>query len=447
MELKRVLGRDARTAAENAIARFGKDVFVISTSRVGSQVELIVALEDSTAAPQAIAADVPPAPAQTAGDAFSDVLSAARFASRSITLASPQAKVASRAPSEPANDDGLPAAFRKRVLPASHAATAPIPSPAVVPQADLVGVIRDELAELRREFRDAQQRTGLRSAGRTLAQHQLWEALADAGVPEELRARAIEAMAPGDTAEQGARVLADLLKTSLRAIPTAEATSGVHALCGPSGAGKTLAAVRLARAAAERSPGARSAVVSFADQRPGGWARLQVLGAAAGVETFRARDLDALRAVLDDFGDAGLVVLDTAAPDAASLARELDGFPHPVTRHVVLPADASQVAINQLTRRGTPGGSSVLLTKLDESTGAWPLIRAFCSHPIPVVGVAASDRVGDPLRRIDGDELVERAMEAVQQALDADNDDWNMQSVPFTLNSTERHSMSGTHGY
>ena len=447
MELKRVLGRDARSAAENAIARFGKDVFVISTSKVGSQIELIVALEAGGEVPQAVAADVPPAPPQSAGDAFSDVLSAARFASRAITLASPQADVPSRVPFQPANDDGLPAAFRKRVLPDSRANTAPGPSPAGVPQADLVGVIRDELAELRREFRDAQQRAGLRSAGRTLGQHHLWEALADAGVPEELRVRAIEAMAPGDTAEQGARVLADLLKRSLQAIPSAVGVSGVHALCGPSGAGKTLAAVRLARSAAERSPGGRSAVVSFADQRPGGWARLQVLGAAAGVDTFRARDLDALRAVLDDFGDAGVVVLDTAAPDAASLARDLDGFPYVITRHVVLPADASQAAINQLTRHGQPGGASVLLTKLDESTGAWPLIRAFCSHPIPVVGVAASDRVGDPLRQIDGDELVERAMEAVQQALDADNDDWNMQSAPFNLNSNVRHSMSGTHGY
>ena len=57
MELKRVLGRDARSAAENAIARFGKDVFVISTSKVGSQIELIVALEAGGEVPQAVAAD------------------------------------------------------------------------------------------------------------------------------------------------------------------------------------------------------------------------------------------------------------------------------------------------------------------------------------------------------------------------------------------------------
>ena len=45
MELKRILARDTRAANEKAVALFGPDVLVISSSKVRGQTELIVAVD------------------------------------------------------------------------------------------------------------------------------------------------------------------------------------------------------------------------------------------------------------------------------------------------------------------------------------------------------------------------------------------------------------------
>jgi flagellar biosynthesis protein FlhF len=48
MELKRILARDTRSATEQAMALYGKDVLIISNHRVGGQTELVIALEVET---------------------------------------------------------------------------------------------------------------------------------------------------------------------------------------------------------------------------------------------------------------------------------------------------------------------------------------------------------------------------------------------------------------
>ena len=45
MELKRILARDTRSATEQAMALYGKDVLIISNHRVGGQTELVIALD------------------------------------------------------------------------------------------------------------------------------------------------------------------------------------------------------------------------------------------------------------------------------------------------------------------------------------------------------------------------------------------------------------------
>ena len=45
MELKRIMARDTRAANEKAVAMFGPDVLVISSSKVRGQTELIVAVD------------------------------------------------------------------------------------------------------------------------------------------------------------------------------------------------------------------------------------------------------------------------------------------------------------------------------------------------------------------------------------------------------------------
>jgi flagellar biosynthesis GTPase FlhF len=52
MELKRILARDARAANEKAVAQFGPDVLIISSSQVNGLTELIVAVDLSPLTPE-----------------------------------------------------------------------------------------------------------------------------------------------------------------------------------------------------------------------------------------------------------------------------------------------------------------------------------------------------------------------------------------------------------
>jgi flagellar biosynthesis protein FlhF len=45
MELKRIIARDTRAANQKAVALYGPDVLVISSSKVRGQTELIVAVD------------------------------------------------------------------------------------------------------------------------------------------------------------------------------------------------------------------------------------------------------------------------------------------------------------------------------------------------------------------------------------------------------------------
>ena len=45
MELQRIIARDTRSATEQALSRFGPNVFVISNHRVAGQTELVVAVD------------------------------------------------------------------------------------------------------------------------------------------------------------------------------------------------------------------------------------------------------------------------------------------------------------------------------------------------------------------------------------------------------------------
>lgn len=45
MEIQRILARDTRTATDQAMSMYGRDVLIISNQRVNGQIELLVAVD------------------------------------------------------------------------------------------------------------------------------------------------------------------------------------------------------------------------------------------------------------------------------------------------------------------------------------------------------------------------------------------------------------------
>jgi Ni2+-binding GTPase involved in maturation of urease and hydrogenase len=190
--------------------------------------------------------------------------------------------------------------------------------------------------------------------------------------------------------------------------------SGVHALCGPSGSGKTSMVGRLAYAAAQVHGVENQVMISFADQRPGAWAQMQLLAAQSGVTCFRAVNSDILRALLQDL-EGKTVWIDTCGTDFAAQA-ELLLTEHPkVLRHAVLPVDATVTSVQKILQNSTVNWSSLMLSKMDEAAYPWALIKGLSEQSLGVSCLAGSARIEQSAEPFDAARLVQLALTPLLQ--------------------------------
>ena len=151
MELKRILASDARSAIDSATAQYGQDVLVISNHRVNGQTELVVAVDlDEQLQPES------PAKPMTASSDFGSQL--ARIGAQSKST-----------PESIGHQQGAANGADQREYIRSR---------------EIVDLVRDELAALRREFRLSQQTTGWElGLSVSPAVQPLVSALTEAGYP------------------------------------------------------------------------------------------------------------------------------------------------------------------------------------------------------------------------------------------------------------------------
>jgi len=173
MELKRILARDARSAHDKAIALYGRDALVISSSQVNGQTELIVA-------------------ADIAGET-SDIMGTPK--AQDIRLHGAESASAQRASPMPFKtfDDAMQDTLSGRIEPEMVVPPVSAQEFSADQQqlrgAEIVDMVRQEIQMLRQEFQRTQQlqawqtQLGLPPGMQALAQ-----AMQEAGVPARLRA-------------------------------------------------------------------------------------------------------------------------------------------------------------------------------------------------------------------------------------------------------------------
>jgi flagellar biosynthesis GTPase FlhF len=265
---------------------------------------------------------------------------------------------------------------------------------------ELVSWLRDEFTELRREFQ-LQQKLALwqpPSSLTPIGRH--WDdALAAASAPGALRALLTSHVSEAPDLEQSVEMARAILSARFPAQKPPHSLDGVHVLAGPSGSGKTLMVARLARVhAAARGYGPdQIAVISLGDLRPGAWSQIQLLGAQAGVECFRAADASVAAGLLEELGSRRLVLVDTPGTGGKDMVSALQRSLPRLTAHLVVPADISVAALKRLTCDPEWKWSSLMVTKLDEATCAWGLIQAGPEAGLEISFAAAEPRAGLPL--------------------------------------------------
>lgn len=419
MELKRILARDTRSATERAMSLYGPDVLIIANHRVGGQTELVVAVElasadanghvfdsDNPFAKPMAAPREPTLSPAAQGVNFNEQLgqalrgqepSSASAAVRHDPLLNPKG-------SEPV----------LKTEPVLHDAQAQRDQ---VRSQEIVAFVVEELAALRREFRISQQSAEWQSHQSIApAVQPVVQAMHEADVPVGLRTLLIDAIKDEDSVSDAVQAIRSLLTSSLQRGGAPGAFEGVHALAGPSGAGKTLMAARLALHTAANSSPEQVAFISFHDARIGAWSQTQMLCAQMGVDCFRAPDAATLGVLLAELSQRKLVLIDTPGVQMIERLKDIKKIQPQTILHAVLPADASAVSVQRILKQAAQQAGvewdSLMISKLDESSAPWALLQFMCNESdVPVLSAASgSERLTDLVMGFTPAQLVNLAL-------------------------------------
>ena len=405
MELKRILARDTKTANERAIALYGRNVLVISNHTVGGQTELVVAVDidessDQTTNPvvAAVSAGIHEAAQPAKSRDFAEVMSA---------VSRPQAA----APKEPATQ-------RASVLAAAQSFDMQLSKSASEVQErdmlhgrEIMDLIRDELASLRREFNLSQKTSGWQSGLNLAPEVQaLMDSFTEAGMPASLRALLLDTVKDMRDEREALASVRNQLEQALQREPAAVPRHGVHVLAGPSGSGKSLMVAKLARLAAKRDGADHIAIVSYKDLRVGAWSQVQLLAEHIGVDAFSVQDAAELPALFERLKGRHLILIDTPGSQTLERVAEVkNAFPQ-AQAHMVMSADASSATLNRAMRATSARWDSLMVTKLDESVQPWPLVEFLCDNRLPLNAAGDGNQLGDLRRELEIRSLVEMAV-------------------------------------
>jgi len=369
MELKRILARDTRSATEQAMALYGKDVLIISNHRVSGQTELVIALEVET----------------VEMEASEDELMSMQDTVEMTSIEETPLKVAETKAKDSAGfDDHLANALLGPLRAAAMNTDAQaMPAMTLAEQTrenkrgkEIVSLVIEELSALRQEIRMNQQV----SAWETQQQwpeylQELVNNLCEAPVPSALRTLLLSGLKEQKNLSDARLSLQQQLLCNLKSKSQTFILSGVHALAGSSGAGKTLMTLRWAQHAARLMGSHKVAVVSFQDDRAGAWSQIQQLSAQAEVDCYRAANADSLGQLLKELSSRQLVLIDTSGVQMTDRLAEILAIDRDCQLHAVLPVDASSVTLKRVLTDSGLAWNSLMLTKFDESSAPWPLIQ------------------------------------------------------------------------
>jgi flagellar biosynthesis protein FlhF len=258
----------------------------------------------------------------------------------------------------------------------------------------------------------------------------LFSRLSQLGLTPALCRELLGALHPDFEGEQADNAVLTDLAQRIPVLPaTAPPATGVIALVGPTGVGKTTTIAKLAaRFSAEH--GSRDvALVSTDHYRIGAQEQLFTYGRLLGVPVHSARDATELEALLVKLADRKLVLIDTAgmAPQDRQLAAQLSLFRPLAGRlrtYLVMTASGQGSDYEQTIAqfRAVPLAGAIL-TKLDEATRIGAALAALIQHQLGLAWITNGQRVPEDLQLPRGDVLVRRAIALARQWPDLPDDD------------------------
>jgi flagellar biosynthesis protein FlhF len=370
MRIQRYIAKDMRSALAQVRETLGPDAVILSSSRVGSEVEVVAAMD------MEVARAIEHAPA----------------ASRSYEARSEVARAE-------------PVAGSRHVEP-RHAEAQPYEGR----QAELLKNRRasSQLATL--AWNDMSRRSPVQAA--------MLKELAQLGITQDL-ANSLVRKIPAGLSFSAARRFA--LATVARTIQVTGdrwlEKGGVVAFAGPAGAGKTTLLAKLAARWVLRHGPRRVALVSADAVRIGAHEQMHMLGRLLGVTTHNVFDVAELPELLYELRNCQFIIIDTAGasprdPELARRFRLLNQMQASIETSLVLPASTQAGAIDEVVQRfELAKPSSCVITKVDEAVSLGGVLSALVRHKLPAAYMSDGQRVPEDLAPARAHVLVSRAVE------------------------------------
>jgi flagellar biosynthesis protein FlhF len=300
--------------------------------------------------------------------------------------------------------------------PSVSAKTAPL---AATPteDSDTLGLMRRELGAMKSllehqlasfAWQDYQERHPLRA--------RLMRALARLGIVPHVARSLVASIA--ETTDFDAAWLHVLHAMEQRLICSSDpiAESGVYALCGATGVGKTSIACKLASAHALAHGADRVTVISADEQRLGAHQQLKTFGRLVGIRVEAARSAADLAEQIEAHSDQSLVLIDLPgyAPHHPNLGQhlaDLKALPHGVRFLLAAAATTDYLAQMRMARAlATLPLAACCLTKLDETAALGPAFSMLIETGLPLAYVSVGPQVPDDLERVTGVEFLRRML-------------------------------------
>jgi flagellar biosynthesis protein FlhF len=406
MKIQRYLAKDMRSALTQVREALGPDAVILSSGKVGDEVEVVAAIDfDSQRA--TVEPIAPPRAAPQPPDTRVRSVDFARLKRASSQL-SPEA-----------------AQF------GSHEDDAPPPRPAPVAETSLAEEVKGmrrmleaQLATL--TWNDMSRRSPLQAA--------MLKELARLGLSNEL-SQSLARKIPAELNFTAARRFA--LATIARTIQVTGdrwlEEGGRVAFAGPAGAGKTTLIAKLAARWVLRHGPRRIALVSADAVRIGAHEQMHMLGRLLGVTAHTVYDIAELPELLAGLAGQRLVLIDTAgaSPRDPELARRLRLLhqmqQEKIETTIVLPASTQAGTIDEvLGRFALAMPTAICITKVDEAVSLGGILSALVRTKIPAAYVSDGQRVPEDLEPARSHSLVARAVDIAHRN-NATPDDETMQ--------------------
>jgi flagellar biosynthesis protein FlhF len=404
MKIQRYIAKDMRSALAQVREALGADAVILSSGRIGDEVEVVAAV-DFEAVQQVAAAAV------SAPRSVLDVREASHPADERVAQVRADPRFAAPAPTESPRGRRASSQLSEEVAPAfvaPAAAGAEAQSALASEMKDMRRMLEAQLATL--NWNDFQRRSPVQAAMlKELAQLGLTQDLSDSlvrKIPKELNFSAARRFA-----------LATIARTVQVTGDRWLEKGGVVAFAGPAGAGKTTLLAKLAARWVLRHGPRRVAMISADSVRIGAHEQFHTLGRLLGVTTHNVFDISELPELLYELRNHQFVMIDTAgtSPRDPELARQLkllSQFSASIETSLVLPASTQGGAIDEVVQRfALAKPSACCITKIDEAVSLGGMLTALIRHKLAAAYVSDGQRVPEDLAPARSHQLVSRAVE------------------------------------